>query len=154
MPLILFGHQYAGKSLTGKYLAHRFNTTWIDTDHLLCAHYRAITNIALSCREIYIKHGSEYFRELEAQVILNMRYDQRCVISLGGGCLENPHMLNHLKIRGLMLWIRCPKPILKQRALNDLPPFYSLEDFDASFEARFEKREALFKSIKASYVYL
>jgi len=154
MPLILFGHQYAGKSLTAKYLARRFNKRWIDTDHLVCAHYQSITNLELSCREIYIHHGNKHFRELEAHVIMNMQCDDTCLISLGGGSLDNPHVLSFFKPRGLLLWIRCPKHILKQRALSNLPPFYSSEDFDTSFEARFQQRESLFRSIQAPYIYL
>jgi shikimate kinase len=154
MSLILFGHQYSGKSVLGRYLGCRFKRPWIDTDIQIMQTYKNLYHDSLSCREIYLKHGESFFRDLESKVIIQLNLLEKQVVSLGGGSLTYKASQKHLLSNGFLLWVVCSKEILKKRTLDNLPSFYESKNFETCFNQRFEQREGLFKSLNAPRIYL
>lgn len=153
MSLILFGHQYCGKSYLGRYLSSKFKRPWIDTDEKITVTYKQKFFENLSCREIFLKHGESFFRDLETEVICNLNLFDEAVISIGGGSLCCDASKRHLQ-KSFLLWVVCSKKTLKQRTLSNLPPYYDLSCFDSSFEKRFQQRELLFRSLNTSKIFV
>lgn len=154
MSLILFGHQYSGKSFVGSYLGRKFRRRWIDTDVQIMISYKNTYKEALSCREIFLRHGELFFRNLESKVIQNLPLEEKVVISLGGGSLCNESSKKHLQTQGFLLWVVCSKTLLRTRTLSNLPPYYDINCFDAHFEQRYRQRELLFNSLNAPKIFL
>jgi shikimate kinase len=154
MSLVLFGHQFCGKSFLGSYLACKFKRPWVDTDEQIMLTYNNNYNEPLTCREIFVKHGESFFRDLESNVIQNLNLQNKAVISLGGGSLLNEASKKHLQSQGFLLWVVCSKQTLRKRTLDNLPPYYNLSSFDSFFEERFKQREDLFKSLNAPKIFL
>jgi len=154
MPLILFGHQFCGKSFLGNYLAKKFQRLWIDTDQEIIKMQHLLYQEKLTCREIYIKYGEIHFRKIESLVIKNLPFQDHPVISLGGSSLCNSKSKKLLKTQGLLLWVVCSKDVLKQRTLQNIPPYLKDGCFEDAFEKRFQDREHLFASLKTPKIFL
>jgi shikimate kinase len=154
MPLILFGHQFCGKSFLGNYLAKKFQRLWIDTDLEIIKIHHLLYHEKNTCREIYMKYGEIYFRKIESLVIKQIPFQDHPVISLGGGSLCDSESKTFLEKHGVLLWVVCSKNVLKQRTLHNIPPYLKHGDFEDAFEKRFQDRERLFHALKAPKIFL
>jgi len=77
--IILAGMMGSGKTTIAKLLADYLNWEFIDTDHLI--EKRNCKTI----REIFEQEGESYFREIEKNLVIELREKQHCVIATGGG---------------------------------------------------------------------
>lgn len=79
MNIVLVGMPGSGKTIIGKAIADSLNRTFIDTDAEIEKKHN------LSPAEILKKHGEEYFRALETEVVKTIAKTSRAVIATGGG---------------------------------------------------------------------
>lgn len=78
--IILVGYMGSGKSTIGKYLSKEYGYDFIDTDEYIEAKQ------GISINEIFATYGEEYFRNLETEVLRELK--DKCVntvVSTGGG---------------------------------------------------------------------
>ncbi len=138
--LIVCGFKAAGKTTLGKRFAKSLNWSYIDTDQVLEEQCQC------TCRELYTQQGEAAFRQLEKEAILSIAPQDRCVISVGGGALENPETVRFLKARGVFLFLNPSKKLILDRLHNNnsCPPF--LQDPE-DFERVFKKRKAHFAKL-------
>lgn len=122
--MILCGPPFTGKTTLGKLAAQQLGWPFRDTDDLLEKCYFEKTEKKLSFREIYRLEGEEIFRLYEKQVVASLSHCQKGVIALGGGCLNNEENVHMLKAIGLIIYIKTPWTILKQRLLSNSLPSY------------------------------
>ena len=90
-PIFLLGFMGAGKTYIGKLLAEKLLYDFIDTDALL--EKRTGNTIA----EIFEKKGEDCFRELEHNILSELKKVSKCVIATGGGApcfYENMEIMN------------------------------------------------------------
>lgn len=121
---ILFGFKGAGKT----YYGSRLKLPFIDTDQL----------VGMAPNEIPI----EKFRKLEKKVILSLD-PTNTVISVGGGAVLDPENLAHLQKLGALIYLKCPKSILKTRPLPN---------FVSDFEEMYATRIKIYESIPATVI--
>lgn len=78
--IILTGFMGTGKTAVGSELALRLGRKFVDTDHIIEA------DTGMSIREIFEKHGEEYFRERESEAAAKLlTYPQGEIVAATGG---------------------------------------------------------------------
>lgn len=113
----LIGFMGTGKSTVGRIVAEQLKFEFLDTDALIEERSgRKIT-------EIFARNGEPAFRELEAQLVEELRSRSRTVISTGGGLPTNPANLASLKKHSLVLclWLSPEKIFERVREQSHRP---------------------------------
>ncbi len=105
--IVLVGMPGCGKSTVAKMLAQSLNRQIIDLD--------AEIEKAEKCRipEIFEKHGEDYFRAKESEVIAGFAETQGAIIATGGGAVLNHRNRRNLRKNGFVVFL--------QRNLENLP---------------------------------
>ena len=107
------GFMGAGKSAIGSRLAQKLQLPFHDLD-------KYISNREEACiPDIFERYGEQYFREKEKEYLLELTNSFKGVISLGGGALQNQHVVDHLKIHGLLIFIEAPLGEVLDRVLGN-----------------------------------
>jgi shikimate kinase len=83
--LVLVGPPGSGKSTVVRLVASRLSATWRDTDDDIEA--RAGTSIG----DIFVDHGEEHFRALEAAAVATALEEHDGVLAVGGGAVLDDH---------------------------------------------------------------
>lgn len=78
-PIVLIGFMGVGKTSLGKKLAKKLNWRFIDTDKLI--EQKQGINIS----QIFEKYGENHFRQLEHNLLLELKFVKNAVIATGGG---------------------------------------------------------------------
>lgn len=134
------GFMGAGKSVIGSTLAKKLGIPFQDLD--LFIERKENTSIA----QIFQEKGESEFRSLEWKYLLELSKKFRGVISLGGGALQNQHILDHLKITGLIVFIDSPLEIILERVhSNPKRPIVIGEN------GKIKDKESLLKDLKVIY---
>lgn len=133
--VIFTGFQACGKSYFGKLLASKINWSLLETDSLIEASYEKSKGQKSSCREIFLRHGVTYFRNLESEVIKDLCFTSQTVVSLGGGAILNEANLPFLKKGGVIVFLDTDKSKIKKRIFEKgVPSFLDPKDPQGSFE--------------------
>ena len=149
MNIILAGFKSCGKTTTGKALAKELKLEFVELDEALEEHYFEKHNERLSFREIYKKHGGEFFRNLENSILIKLKDKKNIVLSLGGGTPLLEENKKIIKKIGKVIYLDADKDILRNRILknNELPAFLDNERPEESFEEIFNKRNPAYSEI-------
>lgn len=103
----------AGKSTVGKSLAEQLSIPFLDLDdHIENAADKKIN-------DIFKESGEEAFRKLERSSVLDVIRNFRGVVALGGGTLQNQHLVDHIKLNGLLVFIETPFSVILKRLTTD-----------------------------------
>lgn len=105
--IVLTGMPGCGKSTVAKLLAQSLNRQIIDLD--------AEIEKSEGCKipEIFEKHGEEYFRAKESEIVAKFAEMQGAIIATGGGAILNTRNRRNLRKNGFVVFI--------QRNLENLP---------------------------------
>jgi shikimate kinase len=128
-PIALIGFMGVGKTSLGKKLAKQLGWKFIDTDKLI------EQKLGINISQIFEIYGENHFRELEHNLILELKSVKNAVIATGGGlpCFhDNMNQLNsfaksvYLKkdaeqLTNHLKKIKSTRPLIAQ--LNDLQLF-------------------------------
>ena len=145
---ILFGFKGVGKTYLGKRLAERLGYLFIDTDAFV------EEREGLSCRELTLEKGVEYFRAAEKEVIHQLGGKGQ-IISLGGGAVLDPDNRDYLQAIGKMIYLIAPLSLIEKRLLSPpLPSFIDEADPKGSLHQIYREREKLYEQIPAIRVLL
>lgn len=112
-PLALTGMMGAGKSYIGKKLAYRLSLPFYDSDKLI----EQETGKRIS--EIFSAEGENVFRAMEKTMLLNLLQQGPCVISTGGGCIENEELRQAIRNHAIGIWIKADIKALQERLKKD-----------------------------------
>ncbi len=96
----LIGFMASGKSTTGKLLAKKLNMLFIDTDKII----QLKEGLSIPC--IFDKHGQDYFRDVECEVIAKLYNNQNCVFACGGGVVEGGENTRIIKDNSLVIYLK------------------------------------------------
>ncbi len=139
--IILIGFKSVGKSAIGMELSARLQKPFIDLDQQMETLFEDENHEKLSCRQIMLLNGQEYFRNLESKALQDIIHLKSSIISLGGGTPLNE--ANQKLIQGnLIVHIVAPKSITFERIMmKGRPAFFSpnenpLETFNRLWDER------------------
>jgi len=107
--IALMGHMGSGKSVLGKIISKQLNFNHIDSDKLI------ETKTNKTIYEIFQTKGESYFRLIEENVILEIIYEKKLVLSLGGGSILSPKIRKALKNNFLTVFLDVDFTVLSQR---------------------------------------
>lgn len=135
--IVLIGMPGSGKSTVGIILAKQVTKRFLDTDIL-------IQNLAgKSLQSIVNEEGHMALREIEEKVLLSVRCKNHIIATGGSAAYSEPAML-HLKINGIIVFLKTDLDELKSRIHN-----YETRGLakrpEQSFQDLFAERESLYK---------
>lgn len=125
--VVLIGMPGVGKSTVGVVLAKRIGYRFVDSDLVIQERYGKLLH------ELIEERGIEGFWQLENEVNASLE-EERCVIATGGSAVYGREAMEHLRERGLMVYLKLPCEELRLRLgdLNErgvtLRPGQTLED--------------------------
>ncbi|HEX9592300.1 MAG TPA: shikimate kinase [bacterium] len=133
--LVLIGFMGAGKTTVGRALAARLGWATIDCDDLIEA--RAGKAIAA----IFATEGEAHFRDLESAVAADLHRYQHTVITTGGGVVERPENLVHLRRAGRVIYLRArPETLYGRVQGSDHRPLLRVADPQARIRELLARR--------------
>ncbi|MDX1639160.1 MAG: shikimate kinase [Balneolaceae bacterium] len=110
--LFLCGFMGTGKSTIGAALARRLECPFADLDTII------EEETGQSIPEIFEHQGEEKFRTLEKKCLLQTVRTFKGVLALGGGALHNQHVVDHLKVNGLLIFVETSFSVILNRILK------------------------------------
>lgn len=122
MRIYLIGFMGSGKSTLGKRLARRLDYGFQDLDHLLEEQQH------MSIPEIFSRHGEEYFREREREVLHQTALHDNMVIATGGGAPCFFDNMDFILANGKSVYLRMSHLSLAHRLENAFTRRPLLED--------------------------
>jgi len=142
MNIILIGFMGSGKTVVGHELAQKLGFEYLDTDELI--EKQSSTSIS----QIFSEKGEEHFRELETQVLQDLKSKDKLVISTGGGMVLKPENVKILKGIGslVLLWAN-PEKIYSRVKDEPHRPLLKVEDPKAKIEEILKFREPIYKKV-------
>ena len=105
--IVLIGMAGCGKSTVGKMLAAKLNRSFVDTDELIVEYQRR------PLQQIIDSEGSEKFRLIEEEVLLNVNVSNH-VIATGGSSIYSSKGIEHLKECGVIILLQTDLEVLKK----------------------------------------
>lgn len=152
---VFLGIKHCGKSTQGMLLAKRLNRAFIDSDTVLTETYMAryrCAAVEAAPRAIMQKHGEEFFRKFEAEVMRQLIADKDSaptVLALGGGVPDNPFLeIIELKKLGTMVYLEvAPEVAFKRIAAGGIPPFLAGDDPYGKFQELYKKRSPRYEAL-------
>lgn len=142
------GFKHVGKSVIGKEIAKKLHKTFVDLDRKIEAIYEAEHHKKTSCRQIMLKEGQDYFRELEHRALLELSHLKPSVISLGGG--TPLYEKNQVLMKGhCIVHVTAPKAVTFERIMmHGRPAFFSPdENVLETFNRLWSERDKIYKSL-------
>ena len=135
--VILIGMPAAGKSTIGILLAKALGWSFLDTDVVIQAAYQK------NLHELISGCGLEGFCQIEKEYILTLDVRQT-VIATGGSVVYYESAMRHLKEEGLVLYLKLPLKILKER-ISDMADRGVVVEPGQSLDRLYEKRIPLYE---------
>lgn len=112
--LVLIGFMGSGKTSIGLKLSYRMRMPVEDTDKLI------ERREGRSINEIFADDGEEYFRQLETELLEELRVKSRGkIFSVGGGTPVRPENRTLLKQLGTVIYLRVQPETVYERLKND-----------------------------------
>lgn len=112
--LVLIGFMGSGKTSIGLKLSYRMRMPVEDTDKLI------ERREGRSINEIFADDGEEYFRQLETELLEELRAKSRGkIFSVGGGTPVRPENRTLLKQLGTVIYLRVQPETVYERLKND-----------------------------------
>jgi len=146
MDYIFTGMKHCGKSTMGKAWAEHIECPFYDTDEMVMDLYKARGGTSVSIRELYIKHGREYLKELEKEIMDRLNTEllpksDKNVVSLGGGLPVNIDLILLLQDIGVVVYLEDSCEALFERVMaSGNVPFLDKNNPREDFEKIYYER--------------
>lgn len=115
--ILLIGFMGTGKSTVSAVLKRRLAMREVDTDALIEARE------AMSISDIFAKKGEETFRNMETELLKELKGEKNLVISCGGGMALREENGAMMKAAGTVVWLTAePETILERVEKDDSRP--------------------------------
>ncbi len=110
--IALIGFMGAGKSVTGRSLAHLLDWEFVDTDEMV------ETKAGMTISAIFAQQGEDNFRKLESEAIRQACSGHGRVIACGGGAVLRQENVDMLKSSALVIYLAAKPGVILQRVGN------------------------------------
>jgi shikimate kinase len=111
-PVFLCGMTGAGKSTAGRPLAKKLQAPFFDLDQMIENHEQQ------TIPEIFETKGEKAFRNIERKLLIAQTDKMEGVMALGGGALQNQHLVDHIKLNGWLVYLKPPLETILERLQN------------------------------------
>lgn len=130
--IILIGMKSSGKTTAGRLLARRLRARFIDMDAEIEKWHAARRGERLPFREIFKKHGGDYFRATETaalRALVERPPAGRYVLSTGGGLPLSAENREILRGMGIIVFLDVREDVLLARIVaGGIPAFFPHKD--------------------------
>ncbi len=141
--VVLIGFMGTGKTSSGRMLAQRLGSAFIDLDQ------KIERDNHMSIPQIFQQQGESGFRTLEHQAVLEASQHASAVISTGGGTVKDPHNMKALRERGVIVCLRASVDAILDRTKKrgDRPVLDKADEGDRreAIEKLLEERASLYE---------
>ena len=137
--IVLIGFMGAGKSICGRMLARRSGRCFVETDDMI------VSRDGRSIPEIFRREGEERFRQLEGEVVEDLRLKRGNVIATGGGLPCREGRMESLKSLGTVVWLDGDFRELHERASRTSDRPMLMGRSLAEVEALYRQRTAFYR---------
>jgi len=140
--IILVGFMGAGKTSLASYLAEQLSMQTIETDQEI------VRREGISISEIFDLYGETYFRDLESEVIRDIKDGHQMVISVGGGSVMRDENVANMKANGtIVLLTASPATILNRVKDSTERPLLNGNMNEAFIARMMERRRARYEEV-------
>jgi len=128
-----------GKSALGRKLAETKHMRFLDSDEVIAR------GAGKPVAKIFSDEGEAGFRRMEREFIERGHPARGCIISLGGGLVTIPGMIDLLRERGVLVClIASPETILQRTRGNPSRPLLNVADPEARIRELLAEREPFY----------
>ena len=115
--IILIGFMVTGKSAISRRLNKLIHMKEVDTDALIAERE------GMSISDIFARKGEEAFRNMETELLKELKNEKNLIISCGGGMALRDENAAIMKEVGTVVWLKAtPQTILKRVKHDDNRP--------------------------------
>lgn len=111
--VFLIGFMGSGKSTVASHLAQNYGMEIIEMDQMI------VEREGMSIPDIFSKKGELYFREAEANLLLEIQHEQNKVVSCGGGVVLREENLQVMKKSGQIILLNAKPETILERVKED-----------------------------------
>lgn len=146
--IILIGFMGSGKTSIGKKLSEISNYQFFDTDHIIETREKDIIS------NIFQSKGEEYFRQLETDLLRNLKSSLNCsILSTGGGLPLREENAKLLKELGFVVYLKASQETILERLKGDTTrPLLQGEDYETRISLLHKKREPFYENAATSTI--
>ena len=138
--ITLCGMMGSGKSVIGRIIAKEINYNFVDIDALIEKKTKKSIN------KIFEENGEKYFRNLEEKITIDILKNEKNIISLGGGAINNKNIRIYIKKNSYNIYLKVSIEILKKRLQkSNKRPLLDKNDIKKTLINLMEKREKFYK---------
>lgn len=138
--VVLIGSPGAGKSSVGRRVAERLGVAFEDTDHMI------ETEAGMSIYDIFVTHGEDEFRRLEAESVRRALEQSTGVLALGGGAVMRPETQEALTGHPVV-WLKVSVADAAQRVgMNQARPLL-LGNVRGTLSSLLDKRNPVYEQV-------
>lgn len=139
--IVLIGFMGCGKTSVGKRLARRLHYPFIDTDQII------EKKAGCTINQIFERKGEAFFREMETDILQEIRTSYRqTVIATGGGLPVKKQNRELLKEIGHVVYLKTSKETVMKRLSGDTTrPKLRGEDLSRKVDMLLNEREPIYQ---------
>ncbi|MBQ8803430.1 MAG: shikimate kinase [Tyzzerella sp.] len=139
--IFLIGFMGCGKSTVASYMAQNYGMEVMEMDQLI------VEREGMSIPEIFEKHGEEYFRTVETNLLIEIQSLENKVVSCGGGVVLREQNVAEMKKSGrIVLLTAKPETILERVKDDDNRPLLRGNKNVAFISGMMEKRRPKYEA--------
>lgn len=139
--IFLIGFMGVGKSTIAHGLQSILNADVVEMDYFIAKQQK------MSIAEIFEKFGESYFRDLESNLLLDIRKKQGLIVSCGGGIVIREENIGYMKQSGVIVLLSALPETIYERVKDSKERPILNGNMNISYIAKLqEKRRALYEA--------
>jgi len=138
--IVLIGFMATGKTSVGRLLARRLGRSFVDVDQ------KIEQENGMTIAEMFAKHGEDYFRAKERELISRVARNRNAVIATGGGVVLFPDNMSLLRANGIVISLSASvEAILERAGRRNTRPLLEQPDREQVVSDLLQKRSRLYR---------
>ena len=142
MKIFLIGPMGSGKSKIGRILSEKLSISLFDIDKEI------EKDLNMSITEIFASKGEIFFRNTETDYLIKTKELRDCIVSTGGGVIEEIKNLEFLKKEANVVFLNCSVESQYEHTKNSAKrPLLLTNDPKLTLQTLYEKRFDSYKKV-------